>query len=156
MLEVYERIYVGDLAECFIGQRGWGVVHACKYPCHQRAVGYRGNLASSHPNYLVLEQDCNLYLNIIDPERPLFQRATFTVFLDFALRHWTQGEKLLIHCNRGESRAPSLALLFMACRLGVVDSSSFDSAAKQFARIYPSYYPGYGIQRYLRQEWNRI
>ena len=35
-------------------------------------------------------------------------------FLEFSNKHWRQGKKLLIHCNQGESRAPSLALLFVA------------------------------------------
>ena len=88
------------------------MVHTCKSPCHQSAVGYQGKLPNTHPNYLVLETENNLFLNIIDPLAPLFMPPLFTAFLAFANKHWGQGKKLLIHCNQGESRAPSLAMLF--------------------------------------------
>jgi len=51
---------------------------------------------------------------MIDPPEPLFMMPIFTEFLKFAKDKWDSGKKLLIHCNRGESRAPSLALLFLA------------------------------------------
>lgn len=44
-------------------------------------VGYRGSLAASHPNYLVLQREHDLYLNIIDPPVPLFKAETFERFL---------------------------------------------------------------------------
>ncbi len=45
----------------------WAIIHACKSPCHQGAVGYIGNLDRTHPNYLVLESGSDLFLNMIDP-----------------------------------------------------------------------------------------
>ena len=63
---------------------------------------------------MVLEKENDLFLNIIDPAVPLFMPPLFTAFLEFSNKHWRQGKKLLIHCNQGEPRAPSLALLFVA------------------------------------------
>jgi predicted protein tyrosine phosphatase len=156
MFQVHDRLYVGTANECFEDRPGWAVVHACKSPCHQRAVGYRGSLPSSHPHHLVLERERDLFLNIIDPPRPLFQRATFSTFLGFTARHWQAGAEVFIHCNQGESRAPSLAALFMARHLGALDASSFDAASRELARIYPTYFPAAGILHYLRQEWDRL
>jgi predicted protein tyrosine phosphatase len=65
----------------------------------------------------VLEREYDLYLNIIDPPVPLFKPPLFSSFLVFADKHWRSGKKLLIHCNQGESRAPSLALLFLEKKL---------------------------------------
>lgn len=59
------------------------MIHACKSPCHQQAVGYRGSLVVSHPNYLALQQEHDLYLDIIDPPVPLFKVETFERFLAF-------------------------------------------------------------------------
>ena len=120
MQEVFERVWVGSDTSCRAGGGEWAVVHACKSPCHQRAVGYQGSLVSSHANYLVLNRGRDLYLNLIDPPKPLFMPASFIAFLGFADAEWTAGRKLLIHCNLGESRAPSLALLFLAKRLSEV------------------------------------
>lgn len=156
MIKVYERLFVGTEFDCRTGDYFWAVVHACKSPCHQSAVGYRGNLPSTHPHYLVLEITIDLYLNIIDPPGPLFKPELFISFMRFAAKHWDDGHNLLIHCNQGESRAPSLAMLFMAKHIHAIDSSGFDTAKAHFIRIFPGYAPGAGIQLYLRQHWTEF
>ena len=156
MIEVHERVFIGNDLECRSGDSVWAVVHACKSPCHQKAVGYHGSLQGNHPNYLVLEKGSNLYLNMIDPPKPLFMLPLFTTFMHFASRHWDNGLCLLIHCNQGESRAPSLALLFLSKHLRVICASSFDDARKDLLNSCPSYNPGLGIQSYLRQHWSEI
>ena len=156
MREIYERLFVGTERDCRTGDADWAVVHACKSPCHQRAVGYRRSLPSNHPNYLVLERDRDLYLNIIDPPRPLFMPKLFVSFLEFSIRHWDSGANILVHCNQGESRAPSLAMLFLAKHIQAIPSDSFNSARKEFESICPSYQPGLGIQTYLRDNWNNF
>lgn len=156
MVEVHARLFVGTEADCRRGDDEWAVVHACKIPCHQRAVGYRGSLSRAHPHYLVLESAHDLYLNIIDPPQPLFMRPLFTEFMRFAANHWDAGQNLLIHCNLGESRAPSLALLFLAKHIHQLEDSSFDAARQGFLRIFPHYMPGRGIQTYLRQHWGEF
>jgi hypothetical protein len=153
MFEIRDRLYVGSEYDCRSGDDDWAVVHACKSPCHQRAVGYKGSLPSSHPNYLVLESGKNLFLNIIDPPGPLFMPPLFTSFLDFAGRHWENGKRLLIHCNQGESRAPSLALLFISKYLHEITESSYAEARQEFEEIFHGYRPGTGIQIYLSKNW---
>jgi hypothetical protein len=86
MVEVYDRLFVGATDDCRIGVEKLAVVHACKSPCHQQAVGYRGSLPANHLNYLVLQRDHDLYLNIIDPPVPLFKAETFERFLAFGER----------------------------------------------------------------------
>ena len=55
MFEVYPNLFIGTQRDCFDTQiDDWAVIHACKSPCHQRALGYRGSLPKNHPNYLVL------------------------------------------------------------------------------------------------------
>jgi hypothetical protein len=156
VLEVYERVWVAGDQECRSGDGEWAVVHACKSPCHQRAVGYRGSLPQSHPNYLALDQGWDLFLNLIDPRGPLFMPASFITFLDFADVHWEAGRKLLIHCNQGESRAPSLALLFLAKNRSALDNGSYLAARTQFEHLYPNYRPGSGIQVFLSTHWDGL
>jgi hypothetical protein len=156
MQEVFERIWVANDQSCRSGSDEWAVVHACKSPCHQREVGYRNSLPKSHPNYLVLNRAKDLYLNLIDPPIPLFQPQSFTAFLVFAETQLASGRKLLIHCNQGESRAPSLALLFLAKRRAVLDDGSYSAARAGFEKLYPTYKPGGGIQTYLTANWGEL
>lgn len=153
MRQVADHIFVAGEAACTPGTAEQAVVHACKHPCHQRAVGYTGHLPPTHPHYLVLERNNDLFLNLIDPEIPLFKRESFQAFRTLAKRHWREGRTLLIHCNQGESRAPGLAILFLAKDLQLLPNNSFRDAALAFGTHYPSYRPGNGISRFLTDHW---
>lgn len=111
---------------------------------------------ASHPNYLALQREHDLYLNIIDPPVPLFKAETFERFLAFSRSKYDSGASLLIHCNQGESRAPSLALLFLAKHIGALPRSSYPDARQEFERLFPAYQPGNGIQQFLVRNWNEI
>ena len=156
MIEVYERLLIGTESDCTAGTRALAVVHACKHPCHVQAVGYRGSLPRGHPNYLVLSKDFDLYLNMIDPDKPLFMPPLFSSFMEFARKHWEAGRGVLIHCNLGESRAPTLALLFLAKHVGAISDNSFADAYRDFLPLYPDYRPGLGIQSYVTTNWSTI
>jgi len=156
LVKVHDRLFIGNDSDCFTHKDGWVTVHACKSPCHQYAVRYKGNLPRDHPNYLIKEDCENLFLNIIDPPQPLFMMPLFTVSLEFIDRNWASGKNILIHCNKGESRSPSIALLFLAKKLGVINSVSYDSAKTDFIKIYPTYNPGSGIKIYLTKHWMEI
>ncbi len=54
---------------------------------------------------------------------------SFEAFLRFVDREIPE-RPILIHCNQGESRAPSLTLLYMAKRLGLLPSNSYAAPQK--------------------------
>jgi predicted protein tyrosine phosphatase len=87
---------------------------------------------------------------------PLFKIESFERFLTFASTHYRNGAAVLIHCNKGESRAPSLALLFLAKRLRVIPAGSFSQAKEAFSMLYPAYRPGVGIEEFLIERWLEI
>jgi len=158
MLEVVKGLLFGGEEVCTHDRSGAvAVVHACKDPCHRRAVGYSGrSLPSSHSNYLVKEIDYHLYLNLVDPPKPLFMMPSFTSFMAFMDKHYG-ARQVLIHCNRGESRAPTLALLYLAKRTDLIPRDSYPSAARAFREnIFSGYQPGLGIQTWLTQHWLEI
>jgi len=161
MFRVHHNLLIGSEGDCpfassgrFAGE-GLAVVHACKSPCHQKAVGYRGSLRHDHPHYLVLEARNDMFLNMIDPHVPLFMPPLFERSLDFIEEHISTRE-VLIHCNLGESRSPSLALLYLAKRAKVLSDDSYGAAMKQFLSVFPHYQPGLGIQLYLSRNWNKL
>lgn len=93
---------------------------------------------------------------MIDPPVPLFKPELFTAFLAFARRKTVTGRRLLIHCNKGESRAPSLALLFLAKVTGTISDESFGAARAGFDKLFRGYSPGLGIETYLRKNWTSL
>jgi len=75
--------------------------------------------------------------------------------LDFIDEALSKDLKVLVHCDRGESRSPSIALLYMAARLGELPTDSLEAAEEKFRVIYPHYNPQPGIREHLRQNWHR-
>jgi predicted protein tyrosine phosphatase len=151
MREVHDRLYVGGADDCFEGGAGWVVVHACRHPCHRLAVARLGLEERQ-----VVEEGSDLFLDLVDAPVPPPSSAPFTAFLAFAAASWRRGEHLLVHCNQGLSRAPGLALLLLARRLGALPAGSYDEAAGAFSALYPAYSPGRGIRSFLDRRWHDL
>lgn len=173
---IYNRLWVGNDVSCLTGRKDfetdprmgrdaekinlddgtWSIIHACKYPCHQDAVGYEKGISPTHPNYLFLEREHDLYLNLIDPPKPLFKLESFVKFLEFASREYKTGRNILIHCNMGLSRSTSLTLVFMAKVLGVISNSSYRDAVNDYKMFDELHTPGAGIDTFLHLNWHKL
>ena len=159
MIKICEKLFVGDDSDCFYEEKpGWVIIHACKHPCHLRAVGYRGNLSKTHPNYLIFQRGSHLFLNMVDMNRTLsheFTEPIITKTLDFIEKN-IEDNNVLIHCNRGNSRSPALALLFLAKKKNVLSNASYQTAKSEFTDIFSAYNPGRGIDSYLNLYWSEL
>ena len=165
LTQIIDGLWIGDIEECPIegtpndGAPLWiGILHACKAPCHQRYVGYKGSLPPTHREYLWADGDADLYLNLIDPPVPLFKRESFDKALDWLDKRLPLGP-VLVHCNQGLSRAPSIALLWLAKRTDVLalDRGSFTAARQAFTETYcKDYAPGQGLVTFLTEQWGEI
>ena len=156
MKEITNNLYIGDDLDCSAITSDFMVIHACK-TCHQKGVGYRGNLSPSHSNYLVYENQSNLFLNIVDMDQELLSKYTHPMMesaLNF-IRNNIKLEKILVHCNQGRSRSPSICLVYLA-QNGIISSNSYINAKEEFVKIYPSYLPGRGLEIYLHKNWESI
>jgi hypothetical protein len=160
MKQIFQNLYIGTDRDCSDGMAAdYAIIHACKYPCHSKAVGYRGNLSKFHPNYLILEREKHLYLNMVDMEQelsPIYTNPIFKSALSFIDRHIKDDKiKILIHCNQGQSRSPSIGLVYLA-KNGIISNASFKEAAMAFRDVYRDYIPGSGIAKYLSRNWAEI
>ena len=81
--------------------------------------------------------------------------ALFSSFFTFMERTYERGWDVLIHCDRGESRSPSLALLYLA-RNHIITSSGYADAAWAYRKIDPYYHPGRGIAVFLANNWKKL
>src|ERR1700677_3029632 len=71
--------------------------------------------------------------------------------LDFITERFAAGDPVLVHCNQGLSRSPSVAFLWLH-EHGFLDRE-FRYAVPQFKELYKDYNPNSGIFQYLK---NRI
>lgn len=159
MIEVFSDIFVGDENDYEFrvkGKEGWAIIHACKEPYHRDELGYSGKGApKNHPEYLVAKRGHRLILNMVDAEYPeYFNQGMIEQAMDFIDEQREDGKKILIHCNQGESRSPSLGLLYLATRTEALPEESFQEAEEEFREICPSYNPKAGIRRHIMNHWN--
>lgn len=160
MKEIYPNVFIGSEQDYYAirTQPKWAVLHCCKHPFHCQFVGYRGSLPPTHPDYMLKRQGTEMALNLVDLDRFSssyldFNKAMFTTAFAFLDEYRAQGYNLLIHCNQGESRAPTLGMLY-ASRLGAFDYSDFDTAVQRLSSIYPSYHPRNNIFFTVKSLWN--
>lgn len=132
------------------------VIQACKEPYHRQAVGYTGRSAPKGPEYLMARRDNRLILNLVDAEKGLYIPKELIDATLFELEtRINNEEKVFIHCNNGESRAPTIAMLFMLSRDPSINSKSAEESIKLFkAKYYPNYAPNKGIREFLDFYWS--
>jgi hypothetical protein len=169
MVEIHPGIFVGSdedylgLEKEYIPSRnidqpinGWAVLHCCKEPYHRQFVGYRGRGAPrDYPEYFFAIRGDRMALNMIDAPSPnFFSFEMITAGLGFLFeKRCLQGKKLLIHCNLGISRGPSIAMLYINTYVKDAPRVSFEQAEAEMKSIYPAYNPGEGIRGHLRRFW---
>lgn len=160
MIEVYPLLHVGserDFEASVRNRPDWRVVHACKEPYHRQALGYSGRGApKTHPEYLVARRGPRLILNLVDAPDPAYIPAeVFDVALEFIHLSIADGANVLVHCNEGASRAPSIALLYLLSRTDRMPHNSADAAMQAFRALYPPYAPAAGVAGFIRLNFAR-
>jgi predicted protein tyrosine phosphatase len=158
MIEVHPGLFVGnqdDYESNVKHQSGWRVVHACKEPYHRQTLGYTGRAApKSHPEYLLARRGNRLILNLVDADNPsFFAPVIFDTAIDFIHEGLAAGDKVLVHCNLGESRGPGVAMLYLGSNTGTLQRD-FELAESTFHGLYPSYRPSPGMRAFLAQQWH--
>lgn len=168
MVEIYPNVFVGNdddfynLKKEHIPGReidqpvdDWFVLHAAKEPHHRQFLGYVGRGApKDSPEYLFARRGNRMALNMVDAKSPeFFSKEMITAGLDFLEEGYKAGKKLLINCNQGESRGPSLAMLFVFKRI-LKNNATFEEAEAEMKKVYPAYNPGEGIRGHLMQFWS--
>lgn len=157
MVEIVDNLFIGSQEDYEFnvkGKEGWWVIHACKDPYHRRALGYKSRGApKDHPEYLYAFRGNRLILNLVDADDFLYiPGEIMDTALDFIQRGLSMGNKVLVHCNQGQSRSAAIGLLYMAVH-GLIPRQTFEEAEKAFIAIYPVYQPGKGIREFLINNW---
>jgi hypothetical protein len=158
MIEIYSNLYIGnqqDYESAVKGQDGWSVVHACKEPYHRQALGYSGRAApKTHPEYLIARRDNRLILNLVDAPDPAYiPKEIIDAALAFIAAELDKGQRVLVHCNQGESRSPAIGLLYLATHTEQLPRATLVDAESVYRSIYPLYNPAGGMRGFLLAHW---
>lgn len=158
MREIISNLYVGnqeDFENTIFLPYEWSFVLAAKEPWHRQTLGYTGRAAPrDHPEYLIARRDDKLILNLVDaPKSIFFNKDVIDAGLDFIKEELNKGKKVLVCCNQGESRSPSIALLYLV-KYKYIDVDTLEDAEAEFLKLYPEYNPGEGIRSFVKENWD--
>lgn len=152
------KLYVGTKEEAAIAKhRGMKIVcalnRATGFMSHQSIVGWQGRGCDPrHPHYLFKRTEDAIYLNMIDGEDPKYvSDAMIDPALEFIHEHLNNGNEVFIYCSLGESRSPSIALMYL------LENSLIDKSSNVFTNFRNNYYPAYrpkqGNMLYIKLRW---
>jgi len=156
-----DRLYVGGLQDRKLVDNvdNFAIVSCVSSLHYQLLNKKKGELKQTDSEYILWTNgDKLMSLNWFDGSESMYDYSgvvTFELILDFIADQLYRGSKVLIHCNQGLSRSPSVALLYLAKRAHMISSESYDVARSDFEKIYPEYAPK-GIADYLRKHWDEI
>lgn len=160
MKSIHENLFIGNIDDYHnINLKDWAVVNATQ-SVHYTIMGWDRKYnkpPKDHPNYIKFIKDNRFSLNWVDGGSHLYDWtgvATFNEILDF-IDKWIVKGQVLIHCDQGVSRSPTLGLLYLAKRAETIPNGSFQEAYKDFIKIYPIYSPS-GIAEYVSANWEKL
>ena len=148
MKEVFSNLYVGsDKDVPKAKEKGFAIIHAAKDGdySHRSLLKYTTMAAPKGPEYLVAKRPDNLYLNLVDTNDPNYiPREVIDAALVFIKENLDKNHPILVHCNAGQSRAPSIAFLYLYS-IGKLPAEYY-KAVRTFRQLYPDYEPAIGIK----------
>jgi hypothetical protein len=158
MEQVIDRLWVGsdkDTAEA--GRRGYAHLAAAKDASdgHRVMLGYHTRAAPKDKNYLFARKGDWAAMNLIDAGDPqMIPEEMILQGIAFIQEIMSEGKKILVHCDAGHSRGPTMAMLYMRS-VGELPQP-FNRAKKIFTTLYPPYDPGHGMECVARKLWDEI
>jgi len=159
MIEIHTNLFMGtelDYEQTVKGKLDWCTVHACKEPYHRDLLGYKGRGApKDHPEYFFARRNNRLFLNLVDADDPSYiPEIIINEALKFIDATLQADKKCLVHCNLGESRSPSIGLLYLALK-SLIPIGSFFEAEQSYKLLYPMYNPKNGMRGFMQTNWNK-
>lgn len=143
-------LYVGDMADCAGVDAEWTVVHACRF-CFANKFG------APKPGEWTKGEGSALWMNLENRHEPDYAVDQFKGFLTFAKNEMGTRRPMLIHGEKGESRAPMLALLFLAKVLHRIRNETFDQAWVDFEKVSEERFaPAEGLEMWMRDHWREL
>lgn len=159
MEDVFHNLYVGNDADFnrLKDEDGWAFLRCCKHGPggHQQTLGYTTAAAPKGKTYLSVRRGNRVALNIIDVDDPnYFPLEMINTGLDFIQEQLEDGKKVLVACNHGHSRGPTMVLMFLR-RIGEMPYS-FIRSEMIYMTLCPSYNPAQGIRQAARELWAEL
>lgn len=130
---------------------GLSALLCAKNPYHKEIVGYERNCPKDHPEYLVAyrPKEHIMALNMVDSPKPeFFSDKMVLAGIDFIQNELAQNNDVVVVCNQGESRSPTMCLIYLISIGAFEKSISHNELVNQFKEFAPEWNPRNGILEY--------
>lgn len=159
MENIIPRLYVGGDTDYMKvkDKHNWSVLRCCKEGDggHRDTLGYTGQAAPKGASYLSVDQRGRRALNFIDPHDPNFIPMEMIVRgLEFIDKRLASGDNVLVACNAGHSRGPTMAMLYLRS-IGEL-AGNFIQSERIYRTLYHEYDPGIGMRTFARAHWDEL
>ena len=164
MIEVYKNLFVGSTEDwkSLNDTSEWKILQV-SHKIHQQTKGYTKGCNKYDPEYYCCIRDNRMILNIIDNDRLDNEYAdgiieTIQQGLEFIQDNISK-YKVLVHCDQGQSRSPTVALLYLIMYTGLYkEFNDIEEIIIDFIKQkYPNYQPAGQMKRILEIIWrNRL
>ena len=122
---------------------------------HRSMLGYTTLGAPKDNFYYAVKKGNVVALNLIDVDDPAYiPDAVIDMGLKFIDHELKAGRKILVHCNAGHSRSPSIVLAYLHA-IGELPQR-LSRAEHVFKTLYPPYDPGKGMRARIRARWDSL
>lgn len=135
------------------------VLFCAKDPYHKQIVGYTGKLDQNHPEYLYAERPEQkiMALNMIDaPNAKYFNYRMMLYGINFIAQHLNDENDVIVVCNHGKSRSPSMCLLYLMAHGDIDLNDSIETVFKKYKMIAPDFEPNKGIKDFCISFWKML
>ena len=149
---VHDGLFVGPGADTY--KFAGSILHCARDPwfveaCKSFVMPISYTFPSCH-NTVVQPCYNEMALNMVDAQHPkYFSDEMINAGLDFITERLAEGDAVLVHCQEGISRSPSLTMLWLF-EHGFL-SDDFKNACVEFKELYPPWKPNHGIFEYMRR-----
>lgn len=150
MIQIYKSLYVGSEHDYWTIPGDWKIVQACKEPYHRKAIGYSGTLSKTHPEYLFALRDNRLILNLVDSQDPAYILPEIINKAIEFIHENLDRHNVLVHCNQGRSRGPSIGLLYLLSHTDLFKELNYNEIMFEYKKLYPYFSPALGMSGYIR------
>lgn len=143
----------------------YSILGACKNPLHTTFArlsqntydGYFGSMPKDEPEYYYAERKHALYLNLIDAKDVKYiPDIVIDKGLEFIDKELKEGRDVFIVCNKGKSRSPSIAYMYLL-KEGILKGDTYAETLKDFKENFcGSYLPNNGMADYTLNFYNKL
>lgn len=153
MREVTDGLFVGGMESPELMDEGdeLSVVHVCDDATFLKVLRLE-----EYPDESVnfVKASSKLVLKVTNGDSPdAYDVGLFKEALAFVSEKLAPEHNILLYGENGKSRAPSIALLYMASK-GIIAKDSFEKAESAFKKKhYSAYEPSSGLREFMKANW---